>query len=173
MHEGESGGSSLSVRDGRLLKPLQPGLRMSVRGLAQHLQVRLIPRRSPPLSSNLLFWASFSHPLPPKDAFLGRESCARECLSTVWAAPGRAPGAGSRHVLYACRSLALLQRHQTLAASKVRSPTPLYSLYQSHSLTNRWAGRKDGSCLHARAGSRFHALRARRCTHGFGSRTSE
>lgn len=40
VRESESGGTSLSVRDGRLLKPLPLGLRMSVRGLAQHLQAR-------------------------------------------------------------------------------------------------------------------------------------
>jgi len=55
-----------------------------------------------------------------QDAFLGRESAAREVLCTIWMEPGAAPAAGARHALYACRSLALLGAGSTALAVKVR-----------------------------------------------------
>lgn len=106
---------NVSSRDGVLMKRLPEGSRFGHRGLVQYLQVRARAAVSRHACSAL---TAFS---PRKDALLGNEALVRSSMSAHFGvALAAAQGTRGRHMLYALRSMALLQAGKPALSLKVR-----------------------------------------------------
>lgn len=100
---------------------------------------------------------------------IGREHRSRDVLRDIWTAPGTAPTAASRHLLYALRSIALLRSGHVELALKAREKLAIACLH-TMCLTMCTTGCHRRPCIHARGG---HCLRSgdsrqscRKCTLG-------
>ena len=114
MIESAEVSGNVSSRDGVLMKRLPEGSRFGHRGLVQYLQVRETRKRC-----SCIPHANRSN---AQDATVGHEALVRSSLSAHFgSALAATHGTRGRHVLYAMRSMALVQAVKPALALKVRA----------------------------------------------------